>query len=182
LDKLFAEIHLVFDFDVLDVDDDDVQDRRKVLEEVVAVTAWSCRDGLERCGRLRNVLLKGGNAFFFVVIEDLEVGALEAVDWIAVAVGYGDVGEDEPRIGLDGVAGILGCLGRKAGREYEQQASEICQGCGFWRLHACTLGTEMRSSLSTLYTRLDLGKVAAASVWALLALGCCSWRRLWGQR
>ena len=46
-----------------------------------------------------------------VVVEDLEVGGGEAVDGVAVAVGDGDVGEDDAGFGVEGGSGLAGDCG-----------------------------------------------------------------------
>ena len=88
------EVHLVGQLEVGGVEQKDAQDRW----ELFAV----------RCGgALGIVFLEGGDVLGLVVVEDLEVGGGEVMDGVAVAVGDGDVGEDDAGFGAEREGGRL---------------------------------------------------------------------------
>jgi len=113
--ELVAQVHLVFELEIGDVEEDDVEDGWGVEDEVVVVGAaglgGSGSGGLgEGCG---GVLLKGGDVLRGVAVEDVKGGFVKVPDGVAVVVGDGDVGEDEAGVGVEGEGGLVGCGGRR---------------------------------------------------------------------
>ncbi len=74
--ELLVEVHLIDDVDGGGVEDDDVEDRWRVEQEVVAegVRGGGC-GGRDDGGLRASVLLEGGDVLWLFVVEDMKVGA-----------------------------------------------------------------------------------------------------------
>jgi hypothetical protein len=107
LRQLVTEVHLVRYLEIGDVENNDVQDRRQVLNVIVAIEARSRGGEWGRRGDWAGVLLERADRLGLFVVEDMKRGLGKAVNRVAIGVGYRDIGEHYAGAGLKGVSGLL---------------------------------------------------------------------------